>query len=568
MAKVWKPWKATLKKTLYNADLSSVSASGCRWYEAPRFWPTVFGFVALISILALASIACSMSGTASSDPIFTAKGGNFTLTQTTGPTKFPFDPPKSENTLTPTPNPQPEGALTPESYPTNAPNQPLPVADNPPILYYTQAGDTLPVVAVRFGVDPSEITSPDPIPETTLISPNQLLIIPRRFVNTTPAEKIIPDSEIVFSPSAIDFDIKSFINQAGGYLSTYQEYLGSTGWTSGADIIWRVGLENSINPRLLLALLEYQSGWVYGQPIDMLHTDYPMGKVDNYSKQLFKQLVWAVNEISIGYYGWREGLLTDIRFPDGISTPRLAPGLNAGSVALQYYLSQVYDTTGWIQALDLKNGFPGLYERMYGSPWARAQEVEPLIPAGMTQPSLILPFFIGQVWSFTGGPHGAWEGDGARAALDFAPASEIQGCSETNDWTLAVAPGQVVRSWNGIVVIDLDGDGYEQTGWAVMYLHIASRNRIPLGTWVETGDLIGHPSCEGGIATGRHIHIARKYNGEWIPADGPLPFMLNGWTAHAGSAPYLGTLTRDGETITASVFGSYESRIIRERDQP
>jgi LasA protease len=542
---------ASFKQTLFNVN------------RLPAFC-----LAAILSMLILASMACSLGGTASSDPIFTAKGGYYILTQTAAPTKFVFDPPTPEPTLTPIPITQLEGESTLEPTPTQAPDAPLPVTDNPPILYYTQAGDTLPVVAIRFGVDPAEITSPNPIPETSLIFPNQLLIIPDRFVNTTPAEKILPDSEIVFGPSAVDFDIKTFINEAGGYLSTYRDYLGSTGWTSGADIIWRVGLENSINPRLLLALLEYQSGWVYGQPTDLLHTDYPMGKVDIGRKQLYLQLAWAVNQLSTGYYGWREGLLTDIQFPDGVSTPRLAPELNAGSVALQYYLSKVYDTTGWIQSLDPKNGLPGVYERMFGSPWARAQEVEPLIPAGMTQPRMILPFFIGQMWSYTGGPHGAWEKEGARAALDFAPASSVQGCSETWDWALAMAPGQVVRSGNGIVVIDLDGDGYEQTGWAVLYLHIANKDRIGLGTWLETGDMIGHPSCEGGHATGRHIHIARKYNGEWIPADGPLPFVLSGWTIHAGSAPYLGTMTRNGETVTASVFGSYESRITRDRDEP
>lgn len=559
---------ALINKTSFNDNRFTRTAQGNPLRRLLRQKPAIIGFATIISVLVLVSIACSISGTAPSDPLFTAKGGNSILTQTDGPTEFQFDPPTSEFTPTPPPAAELVGTVTPQASPTDTPIAPLPVADNPPILYYAQAGDTLPVVAIRFGVDPSEITSTEPIPQTTLISPNQLLIIPRSFINTTPSQKILPDSEIVFGPSAMDFDITTFVNQAGGYLSTYQEYLVSTGWTSGADIIARVALENSINPRLLLALLEYQSGWVYGQPTDLLHTDYPMGYVDVNRKKLFLQLTWAVNEISIGYYGWREGLLTDISFPDGVSTPRLAPELNAGSVALQYYLSQVYDTTGWIQALDTKNGFPALYERMFGSPWARAQEVEPLIPAGMTQPTLILPFFIGQVWSFTGGPHGAWEDYGSRAALDFAPASDIQGCSETNDWALAVAPGLIVRSWNGVVVIDLDGDGHEQTGWAVMYLHIAAKDRIPEGTWVQTGDLIGHPSCEGGHATGRHVHLARKYNGEWISADGPLPFMLSGWTAHAGSAPYLGTLTKGDQTVTASVFGSYESRIIREADQP
>jgi hypothetical protein len=119
-----------------------------------------------------------------------------------------------------------------------------------------------------------------------------------------------------------------------------------------------------------------------------------------------------------------------------------------------------------------------------------------------------------------------------------------------------------------VVVIDLDGDGLEQTGWVLMYLHIESESRIPLGTWVVTGDLIGHPSCEGGHATGTHVHIARKYNGEWIPAYGPLPFNLDGWIAFGGAKPYQGTLVRDGVTVYASQVGSFESRIIRQRSEP
>jgi hypothetical protein len=101
-----------------------------------------------------------------------------------------------------------------------------------------------------------------------------------------------------------------------------------------------------------------------------------------------------------------------------------------------------------------------------------------------------------------------------------------------------------------------------------LYLHIEQRERILLGTWVETGDILGHPSCEGGKATGTHVHIARKYNGEWIPASGALPFVLDGWTAHAGVDPYQGSLTKDGQTVRASVYGSFESRIIRERSNP
>jgi hypothetical protein len=110
----------------------------------------------------------------------------------------------------------------------------------------------------------------------------------------------------------------------------------------------------------------------------------------------------------------------------------------------------------------------------------------------------------------------------------------------------------------------MDGDGYEQTGWTLLYLHIETRDRIPLGTWVEVGDRIGHPSCEGGRATGTHVHMARRYNGEWVPADGPLPFTLSGYVARAGTEAYQGWLIRESEIIYANTASTFETHISRD----
>ncbi len=197
-----------------------------------------------------------------------------------------------------------------------------------------------------------------------------------------------------------------------------------------------------------------------------------------------------------------------------------------------------------------------MHERMFGNPWLRAQKFEPLYPTDLKQPTLELPYRAGQSWSFSGGPHSAWGPDGALAALDFAPPSNFHGCAESAEWVTASAPGLVVRSANGVVIVDLDGDGYEQTGWAILYLHIATVDRIPVGTWLNQDDKIGHPSCEGGASTGTHVHTARKYNGEWILADSPMPFVLSGWITHAGDKPYLGNLTRDNMVVEASTSGT------------
>ena len=100
-----------------------------------------------------------------------------------------------------------------------------------------------------------------------------------------------------------------------------------------------------------------------------------------------------------------------------------------------------------------------------------------------------------------------------------------------------------------------------------MYLHVATKDRVKLGTWVETNDRLGHASCEGGVSTGTHLHLARKYNGEWVLADGPMPFILSGYVIHNGKKPYLGTMTKGDVTIIANEVGTAGSTIFRKPDE-
>jgi len=513
-------------------------------------------------LLALLLVSCS------TPPLWGAYATPTLVPSPTNPPLTPTKTPAPTATLPPTETPRPTSTPMPSPTPT-ALGTAVFTPDENLLRYESQSGDSLSVVAAHFGVKKEEIQSTVPLPDQGLLDPGTPLFIPNVLeeegVRLSPSDKILPDSEFVFSATASGFDIAEYIQSAGGYLASYKEYLGSTGWTKGADEIERLALENSVNPRLLLALLEYESGWVSRTPTNFSETDYPLGYVDSRHRGLFRQFVVAIDDLSEGYYGWRAGTLTELVFPNG-ETRRIDPTLNAGTVALQYFFSLRLPPERWLEAISPQSGFPALYQSMFGDPQLRAQEVEPLFPPGLTQPDLLLPFEVDVPWSFTGGPHAAWEHRGAMAALDFAPASNESGCTVSEQWVLASAAGLVVRSERGIVILDLDGDGYEQTGWDILYLHIATDGRVEEGEWLEEGDRIGHPSCEGGIATGTHVHIARKYNGEWILADGPLPFTLSGWTAHNGNKPYDGMLTRGGKTIVADPYGSSKSVIIREDD--
>jgi murein DD-endopeptidase MepM/ murein hydrolase activator NlpD len=518
----------------------------------------LFGLALLMAIL-----ACSGVYTLASAPPLPPEAEQTQMVatvfaeQTSTPVVFPTI---QEDQSLPGKGTLPVPLIQPELTPQGTESPTLDPTSHPPYLYYVQAGDSLKTLATRFAVKPEEITSPDPIPQTGLINPGQLLIIPRQLSNTSSSTQIMPDSEVVFSPTAADFDVEAFIKQKGGYLNQYSQYLGTTGTTTGAQVIERVATEFSVNPRLLLSLLEYQSHWVTGQPATLAQTDYPMGLVNINDKGLYQQMSWIVSLLSQGYYGWRDGSVTSVTFPDK-TTLRLAPDLNAGSVALQYLFANLYNLQRWAGALNPTNGFPALYASMFGNPWLRAQATEPLFPATLTQPELVLPFEPGLVWSFTGGPHAAFGAAGALAALDFAPGGTQSGCYKSDAWVDASATGVVVRAEHNQVVIDLDGDGYEQTGWTLLYMHIAADGMIPKGTRVSVGDHLGHPSCEGGTATGVNVHIARKYNGEWILADSAIPFVLSGWQAHAGPNPYEGTLTKDGKVLTACPCSSPDTWI-------
>jgi murein DD-endopeptidase MepM/ murein hydrolase activator NlpD len=442
--------------------------------------------------------------------------------------------------------------------PTQA--QMITYAEGAPMLYYAQSGDSLGVLAVRFGVEVQDITSRDPLPSDGFIPEGQLLLIPNRLDETTSPLKLIPDSEVVNSPSSVGFDVAEFSRQAGGFLTNYQESVYSVGFMNGADIIEKVAREFSINPRLLLALLEYQSGWVYSEPQTDQQKTYPLGILNQDSIGLYKQLEAAAGIIETGYYGWREGTMVVLEFPDETEV-RLSAQLNCGTVGLMHFFSKQVNFPEWADALYGENGFAWTYQNMFGDPWLRAVDFEPLFTPDVRQPELQLPFSQGTTWAMTVGPHAAWGAADVRAALDFAPPSAETGCHTNWSWVTASGPGLVVRSGNGAVVVDMDGDGFEQTGWNIIYLHIAANQRVPVGTWVETGDHIGHPSCEGGVSTGTHLHIVRKYNGEWVPADGPLGFVMSGWRAKAGSAYLSGWLVRGDQVVKASIVGASSSHI-------
>jgi murein DD-endopeptidase MepM/ murein hydrolase activator NlpD len=425
-------------------------------------------------------------------------------------------------------------------------------------IYVVQPGDTLLQIARIYSLTVEQIVAHNQLSNPDLLEVGQVLAIPAPApLDTGPSFKIVPNSELVHSPSALGFDHETFIRQAGGYLARQREEVQGELLT-GPEIVTRIAQNYSVHPRILLALIEHQTGWVRNP--DPAEKVYAVGLVDPARDSLYRQLAWAADSLNYGYYAWRVGGVSAWGLADGSLVPP-DPTINAGTAAVQFFFARLYGPAAWQQAVS-EPGLADTYERLFGYPFA--DPIDPLIPEDLVQPELILPFEPGIVWNFTGGPHGGWDSGSAWAALDFAPPGEALGCVVSEEWVTAVADGVVARTGDGQVLLDLDGDGLEQTGWVMLFMHIESRDRVQPGDRLMAGDRIGHPSCEGGFSTGTHLHIARKYNGEWIPADQPwIPFVMDGWIASGSGSLYDGWLSKANLNIEADNGRAEENEISR-----
>ncbi|HSM23809.1 MAG TPA: LysM peptidoglycan-binding domain-containing protein [Anaerolineaceae bacterium] len=466
-----------------------------------------------------------------------------------------YQVPTQTNTSTPAPQ------RTPFLPVTREPGKPMltPTPDSPKVLptirvneeiYSVQMNDSLNVIARRFGVDLLSIVNANNIFNPDLLEIGQVLVIPPPNPDSkAPEFKIIPDSELVYSPSTIGFDPHELIYSFDSYLSSL-DY--------SDEVILQVAQDHSVNPRLLITLLEYATGWVTG-PNENLE-EVPLNEepeTDAWETGLYSLLSRMANSLNWGYYSWKADQLGYFVLVDGSYIPADETS-NAATVAIQYWSATLYGKDKWYEALSEKGIF-STYSDFFGYPFDFS--VEPLIPEGLTQPEFVLPFQRGVAWSFTGGPHPGWGDGSAWAALDFAPPGSPMGCNVSGDWVTAITDGIIVRSENGAVIQDLDGDGLEQTGWTILYLHISSWERVEAGTVVKTGDFIGHPSCEGGVSSGTHLHIARKYNGEWIDAVGDVPFVMSGFQPQSEGIAYNGYLVGNGVFIEAWKFFRPESLV-------
>ncbi len=441
-----------------------------------------------------------------------------------------------------------------------------PANDTTAAQHIVQPGETLSSIAALYETSVETLLRYNTVTDPNIIAVGQVIDLPPPPDAVTPARMILPDGLLVRGPAQRSFDLDAFIQEQRGYLTQALDDVDArqangstrTDVLSGPEIVARVALEFSVDPRLLLALLEYRSGWLTQPTVS--DVDFPLISAEDSAgidrSGLYKQLAWAANELNRGFYAYSYGDLRILEFDSGVRMS-FSQQINAATAAVQRFLSLNTHHEDWERDV-AATGFSAAYTALFGDPWE--QDVPASLSAFPPQPPLTLPFQPGETWFFTGGMHGGWGSGSAWAAVDFAPPDERTDllCYTSAYWVRAIADGVIARSGGGVVVLDLDGDGDESTGWTVLYLHLASADRIASGVPVQMGTPLGRAACEGGFSTATHLHIARRYNGAWVPGDcfdcdDSFPdFVMSGWrVVGLRGQVYQGYIDRAGERRVA-----------------
>jgi LysM repeat protein len=252
------------------------------------------------------------------------------------------------NTSTPLPQ------RTPFFPATREPGKPMysPTPDLPKLMptmrsveetYLVKMNDSLNLIARRYGVDMNAIVSANQLANPNYLEIGQVLVIPPPDPDSKgPSFKIIPDSELVYGPSGVGFDPHDLIYSFDSYLSSLE---------NSDEVVLQIARDYSVNPRILLAILEYSTGWVTGQNLELekpINGQEP--EKDAWKTGLVTVLSRTANSLNWGYYAWKANNLSYYVLSDGSYFPA-DETINAGTAAVQYWAGTIYGKGNWENAI-------------------------------------------------------------------------------------------------------------------------------------------------------------------------------------------------------------------------
>ncbi len=349
-----------------------------------------------------------------------------------------------------------------------------------------------------------------------------------------PRAALINHERFFYEPDFYAPQIQAFLETQPGPLKGYRATVGNREH-SFADILSSQAVLFSINPKVLLTLIEQQSGLLTNPAPSDEQVQFMLGyhgDEDGHAGWM-AQLSWARREL---HRAQRDFPGTpELVYADKTHSP-LPPGLAVGDYAVARVLAAT--TTAAELPSKLEQGdrsFVATYTRLFGDPRDVPQgwpaPAAPFLSLPMEYVHETTSFFDhdapflaenGSTWIYRGDQAEHFSYDG-HDGWDFAmlPPEPV----------LAAAEGTVVFAGNAVdgcatraVVID------HANGYRTLYWHL-SRPTVELGP-VSRGEVIGIAGSSG-CATGPHLHLQVQYLGRDVdPAGWCGPHGGDPWAQH------------------------------------
>jgi len=364
---------------------------------------------------------------------------------------------------------------------------------------------------------------------------------------------ILSDGQFVFGPNVEGFDLELYLNENAPHLLPIYD-----------DLFFRA-VYASINPKVILTLIEMRTGLVSDTAADESQVQNPFGMTTVGVSAQLKEVTGILSE----WYYYHLLEITPLPIaqrdvhqlgPTDSSSVTLPPETNAATFAVAKALAVVGDSSlvkadSLITALDNSqaSGFFQTYLRLF--PGDDPLDATNVINLSESPPSDIFqfPFLVGEDWSFNG-VHG-WGGSSPdMSSIDFVRGEWHLSWGEdvSNTWVVAAAAGKATRRAQCWLEVE------HSDGWKTNYYHLENPQ-------VDTGDFVTHNQRLANYANtkaeanclnpddynpGAHLHFSLRHNGAYVPISGTL---LSGWTVYAGSSAYSSDtyMERDGQKVCA-----------------
>ena len=340
-----------------------------------------------------------------------------------------------------------------------------------------------------------------------------LLVIPSGYF--FPYEEVVQAEEIISADSSIEnelliytpeemlsFNIEDYLLHNAPHLVEYAEIISH--WCG----------YSSISPKIIIALIEYQTGLISNAQPDPNDMEKPLSSLSDRTG-FSMQVKDVAAQLADAYYSWHKN-----------------------QQALdQNILQNFLDEKSNVQLKAQQQGFRNLYYQLFpeSSESGKKQLQAPTVGATPPDNLLQLPYPVGESWNYGGSHTNNGSGDYPQSSLDFNGGSWNWGADTSDLWVVAAHGGQVVvHSSCNVEVIGSDG-------WSTTYYHLdnvvvetnqtVTRN-TPLANYADNK---AQAICQGGSSSGPHVHFSLKYDGSYEHLDG---VKLSGFSVHTGRDSY------------------------------